>query len=87
MGFTVRGVRAPQIGRICMDLCMLDVTDVPDVQEGDNVVLFGAPPYPTAEDFAAKDNVSPYELVTGISKRVLRIYLRGGEIVERMCYV
>ena len=87
MGFIVRGVRAPQLGRICMDLCMLDVTDVPDVQEGDTVVLFGAPPYPTADVFAAKDNVSPYELVTGISKRVLRIYLRGGQIVDRMCYV
>ena len=37
--------------------------------------------------FAEKDNVSPYELVTGVSKRVLRIYLRGGEIVGRMCYI
>ena len=77
MGAVVRGVRAPQIGRVCMDLCMLDVTDVPG----------GAPPFPTADVFAAKDNVSPYELLTGVSKRVLRLYQRGGETVERMCYV
>ena len=87
MGAVVRGVRAPQIGRVCMDLCMLDVTDVPGVQEGDRVVLFGAPPFPTADVFAAKDNVSPYELLTGVSKRVLRLYQRSGETVERMCYV
>ena len=87
MSGVVRGRRAAQIGRVCMDLCMLDVTDIPDAEEGDTVVLFGPKPYPTAEDFARKDDISPYELLTGISKRVLRIYLRGGEIVERMCYV
>lgn len=85
--FIVRGQRAPQIGRLCMDLCMLDVTDIPGVQEHDEVVLFGAPPYPNADEFAPQDDVNAYELLTGISKRVLRIYKRGGETVSRMCYV
>ncbi len=85
--FIVRGQRAPQIGRLCMDLCMLDVTDIPNVQEHDEVVLFGAPPYPNADAFAPEDGVNAYELLTGISKRVLRIYKRGGEVVSRMCYV
>lgn len=84
--FIVRGQRAPQIGRLCMDLCMVDVTDISGVCEEDEVVLFGAPPFPNADEFAPKDVVA-YELLTGISKRVLRVYIRGGEIVERMCYV
>lgn len=85
--FIVRGRRAPQIGRLCMDLCMLDVTDIPGVQERDEVVLFGARPYPNADEFAPEDGVNAYELLTGISKRVLRIYKRGGQTVFRMCYV
>ena len=41
---TVRGKRAPVIGRVCMDICMLDVTDIPDVRAGDEAVVFGAAP-------------------------------------------
>ena len=85
--FIVRGKRAPQLGRVCMDLCMIDVTDIPEAEQGDDVVLFGAPPFPDADHFAPADDVCAYDLLTGVSKRVLRLYKRGGEIVDRMCYV
>lgn len=84
---TVRGKSAPVIGRICMDICMLDVTDIPDVREGDEVTVFGAPPHTTAEDLAKIAGTISYEVVTGISKRVLRLFLRDGKPVARLSYI
>ncbi len=84
---TVRGKPAPVIGRICMDICMLDVTDIPDVQEGDEAVVFGASPYTTPEDLANIAGTVNYEVVTGISKRVLRLYLRDRRSVARLSYI
>ena len=71
----VRGQRAPILGAVCMDMCMLDVTDVPDVQTGDDVVFFGSEP-PIAELAAAAQTIS-YEILTGISERVKRVYVGG----------
>jgi len=72
----VRGMRARVVGRVCMDMCMLDVTDVPGVQEGDDVVLIGSQGSEriTAEDIAVKTETIAYEVLCGISKRVPRIY-------------
>ncbi len=84
---TVRGKRAPVIGRVCMDICMLDVTDIPDVQEGDEAVVFGAAPHTTPEDLAKIAGTVNYEVVTGISKRVLRLYMRDGRSVARLSYI
>ena len=84
---TVRGKPAPVIGRICMDICMLDVTDIPDVREGDEAVVFGAAPYTTPEDLAKIAGTINYEVVTGISKRVLRLYTRAGRSVARLSYI
>ena len=84
---TVRGKRAPVIGRVCMDICMLDVTDIPDVRAGDEAVVFGAAPYTTPEDLAKIAGTINYEVVTGISKRVLRLYLRDGRNVARLSYI
>ena len=73
MEMLVRGTRAPQIGRICMDMCMLDVTDLPEVQVGDVVTVFGdGAPLQVLADRA--DTIS-YELMCAISPRVPRIYL------------
>ena len=73
MEMLVRGGRAPQIGRICMDMCMLDVTDLPEVQVGDVVTVFGdGVPLQVLADRA--DTIS-YELMCAISPRVPRIYL------------
>lgn len=64
---------APVVGRICMDQCMVDVTNIPNVKVGDEVVLFGEKQVPI-ENVAAKVESIPYEVMCGISKRVPRIY-------------
>ena len=73
----VRGVRAPIAGRICMDMCMLDVTDVPGVCEGDEAVLIGkqGDQRITADELAHKTGTIPYEVLCGISSRVPRVYV------------
>jgi alanine racemase len=62
-----------------MDMCMLDVTDVPGVSEGDEVVLIGnrGNERITADDIAAKTGTIAYEVLCGISSRVPRVYLQG----------
>ncbi|MBQ5843776.1 MAG: alanine racemase [Alistipes sp.] len=71
----VRGSKAPTVGRICMDSCMIDVTDIPDAREGDVVTIFSPEAGNTAEDMAQKLNTIPYEVLTSVSKRVKRIYI------------
>jgi Alr-MurF fusion protein len=68
----VNGVLAPIVGNVCMDMCMLDVTDVPNVQEGNEVVIFG-PELPITQ-VAAWANTIPYEIMTDVSTRVKRVY-------------
>jgi len=77
----VGGGYAPIIGRICMDMCMVDLTDLPDVREGDEVEIYGAH---TPMDEAARltDTIS-YELACAVSKRVPRIYFRRGREIAR----
>jgi alanine racemase len=74
----VRGSRVPIVGRVCMDMCMVDVTDVPDVAEGDEVVVIGRQGESeiTAEDVAELCGTISYEILCGISARVPRVYLR-----------
>ena len=67
------GARAPIVGRICMDMLMIDVTDIPGVTVGTDVMLFGSSGI-TADDVAARADTIGYEVVTGISKRVPRVY-------------
>ncbi len=73
----VRGARVPVVGRVCMDMSMIDVTDVAGVCEGDEVVLIGKQGAEriTASDIAEKTGTIPYEVLCGISGRVPRIYL------------
>ncbi|WP_300704542.1 alanine racemase [uncultured Alistipes sp.] len=70
----VAGKAAPIVGRICMDSCMIDVTDIPEVAEGDEVVIFSAEPGNTAEDMARVLGTISYEVMTSVSGRVKRIY-------------
>lgn len=72
----VRGIRVPVVGRVCMDMCMIDVTDVPGAGEGDEVVLIGSQGSEriTADDIAAMTGTIAYEVLCGISSRVPRIY-------------
>jgi alanine racemase len=67
----VRGKKCPVVGSICMDMTMLDVTDM-DVQEGDEVIVFG-PGY-TVIDMARDLDTIPYEVLTSVSQRVKRVY-------------
>lgn len=74
----IRGVRVPVIGTVCMDWIMLDVTAVPEVAAGDEVVLMGCDRNGNcvrAEEIADWAQTIPYEIFCGISKRVPRIYL------------
>ncbi|HEY0678350.1 MAG TPA: bifunctional UDP-N-acetylmuramoyl-tripeptide:D-alanyl-D-alanine ligase/alanine racemase [Chitinophagaceae bacterium] len=68
----VNGKLAPVIGIICMDMTMIDITGIPDVSEGDEVIVFGKG-LPVKE-VAAWANTIPYEILTGISHRVRRVY-------------
>lgn len=72
----VRGRRAPVVGCVCMDLCMVDVTDVPGVAVGDLVMLLGgvgtAAIHPT--ELAGWADTIPYEILARISRRVPRVY-------------
>ena len=72
---------APIRGRICMDMCMIDLTELPGVEEGDEVEFFGE--NASINDMAAAASTIPYELTCAISRRVLRLYLQNGKIVGR----
>jgi alanine racemase len=67
----VNNEAVPVIGNVCMDMTMLDITGV-DVQEGDDVIVFGAE-LPVSELAALAQSI-PYEILTGISQRVKRVY-------------
>jgi len=68
----IKGKLAPVIGTVCMDMTMLDVTDVEGVNEGDDVIIFGAEL--PVQDLANWINTIPYEIMTSVSQRVKRIY-------------
>jgi len=72
----VGGRRAPVVGRVCMDLTMIDVTDIRNVQQGDEVVLLGrqSDAEISADEMAAWANTISYEILTSIGARVPRIH-------------
>ena len=72
---------APQRGRICMDMCMIDLTDLPQVDVGDEVEIFG--PHNPVEKLAELAGTIPYELTCAVSKRVPRVYVENGKETER----
>jgi len=69
----INGVRCPFAGNICMDICMVDVTDI-EASEGDTAVIFGEGI--TISELAAQLETIPYEILTSISPRVKRVYYR-----------
>lgn len=68
----INGKKAPIIGNVCMDMIMVDITNI-ECTEGDEVIVFGG--QQTAEGFANSANTISYELITGISQRVKRVYI------------
>ncbi len=79
----VGGRGLPFAGRIAMDLVMLDVTDLPEVREGDEVVVIGEQggARQTADDLAAAAGTISHDILAGIRRRVPRRYRRGGRVV------
>ncbi len=77
MDVIINGQRAPQIGRICMDMCMVDVTKIKDVKPGDTVTVFGrdGDEFIPAEELSDKLDTISYEVLCGVSHRVPRVYV------------
>lgn len=89
ISFLLHGKRVPQIGRICMDMCMVDISRVPDAKVGDVVTIFGA----DGDDCIGVDHMTarlrtvPYEMLCSINKRIPRIYLDGENETEILQYI
>lgn len=86
----IHGQYAPVIGNICMDQCMVDVTDIKgEVKTGDEAVIFGVQGSSriTVEEIAKLCNTINYEIVCLIGKRIPRVYLRGGKVVNVVNYL
>ncbi len=69
----INGYQVPTVGHICMDMTMIDITDFPSININDEVLVFG-PDKPIIE-VAKQAGTIPYEIMTGISQRVPRVYL------------
>lgn len=84
----IRGQRARILGRVCMDQFMVDVTDIPGVQEGDRVTLIGrdGSEQITMEELGSLSGRFNYELACDLGKRIPRVYKRGGSIVHTKDY-
>ena len=78
----VKGQYAPIIGKICMDQCMIDITELQNIGIGDNVIVYGIEG-PNGIDKIAKDNKTiNYEILCAIGERVPRVYKNGNKIVN-----
>ena len=77
----IHGVEPPIIGRICMDQCMVDVTDLPEVVVGDTCTLFGRDGEASisVDDLAESIGTIGYEVVCNINPRVPRVYVKDGK--------
>ncbi|MCH5299981.1 MAG: alanine racemase [Ruminococcus sp.] len=82
----IKGKKAPIVGRVCMDQTMLDVTDIENVKIGDEVIVFGdgSGDSPTADTLALSADTINYEIVCLISKRVPRVFVKDGKVIDIM---
>lgn len=74
----IRGKRAPVVGLVCMDQMMVDVTDIPDAQEGDEVILLGGSI--GVDEYAEWGKLNRNESLARTGKRVPRVYLENGQV-------
>ena len=79
----VRGRRAPVAGLVCMDQMMADVTDIPGVLEGDEVILLGGDI--GVDEYAAVAGLNRNESLARTGRRVPRVYIDGGRVVDILC--
>lgn len=89
MNVIAGGKLAPVVGRICMDQCMIDITDCGNLKIGDEVVVMGESNgiRNNAEDYATALGTISYEVLCMVSRRVPRVYIENGKIVEVKNYV
>lgn len=85
----IRGKRAKIIGRVCMDQFMVDVTDIPQVSEGDTATIFGTDGEETisVDEIAKKANTINYEIICNINSRVTRVYMKNGKVESAFGYL
>lgn len=83
----IRGERAPIVGRVCMDQCMVDLTDVGGAEIGDEVTLFGGGCAPTVEETARLLDTIPHEVTCAVARRVPRVYTKSGRAVASIDYL
>lgn len=72
----IHSKRAPVVGNVCMDMTMVDITDIPEAKEGDEAIIFGQ--QLPIQEMAAKIHTIPYELLTNTSERVKRVFFAEG---------
>lgn len=82
----VKGTEVPITGRICMDQCMIDVTNVHNIGKGDEAIIFGKTGV-TIDDLAKWLETINYEVSCLIGKRIPRIYTKNGEAVKELNYL
>ena len=85
----INGKFAPVVGRICMDQCMVDVTEAGDVKTGDEAILMGSDKSLKfdADDMADLLGTISYEILCMIGKRVPRVYIKDGEVIKVRNYI
>ena len=83
------GKLVPVVGRICMDQCMIDITECGPLKVGDEVVVMGESDgiRNNADDFAAALGTINYEVLCMVSRRVPRVYVEGGRVIKVKNYV
>ena len=90
VSFRLRGQDVPVIGRICMDMCMVDITSVSDAKTGDELTLFGYDEDGVrvpVERLAQASGTISYEILCTLSKRIARLYYSGGRQSEILQYI
>ena len=90
VSFRLHGVDVPVIGRICMDMCMVDITSVSDAKAGDELTLFGYDEDGVrvpVERLAQASGTISYEILCTLSKRIARLYYSGGRQSEILQYI
>ncbi|TDT50270.1 alanine racemase [Fonticella tunisiensis] len=85
----IRGKRARVMGLICMDQCMIDLTDIPEARPGDEVVLMGEGPEITISNMEVSlwAGTNRNEVLSAISRRVPRVYIKDGKIIDVVDYI
>ena len=75
------GKKAPILGIVCMDMTIVDVSDIPEAKVGDDAVIFGSDSgaYLSADEVAERAGTIPYEILCSVSSRVPRVYIDSRE--------